>query len=275
MGADGGNRSISRRTLLAASAGTVGVFGTGSASAVSDDHSGGRTECPEATFRPKMVHYDDAPEKVCADDHPVTQELQQSVRRSLETKYPTVGSLIGDGFIPYFDYVTSDGDSGVSHWLSPEFLSDDTILDPARPESVLVDHASWRPIATMFIATRRGEPVDAPPPIYGDEHAGDQCLPWHTHVGVPGRSAWWKYRLLYEDGFDEVPRRLPCRTPWMMHVWAYSHPEGIYAHDPPPPGERGVPAADRAGFETDAVPGEDELEWEMLPESLKQRVAHR
>lgn len=58
----------------------------------------------------------------------------------------------------------------------------------------------------------------------------------------------------------------------MMHVWAYPHPEGVYAHGAPPPEYRPGDPANEAGFETDAEPGEDELDWNVLPETVVQRA---
>ena len=187
-----------------------------------------------------------------------------------------MGSLIDAGFIPYFDFLTAEEGAGWSHWLSPAFIGDDSVRDPTRPESVLVDHKWWRPIGVMFIATREGEQID-PPPVYEDER-GDgterACVPWHAHVGLPGRYSWWKYRTYYAEHAPLVPE-IQCRTPWMMHVWAYPHPESVYAHAAPPRGSRGGPPAEEAGFETDAVPGEDALGPDVLPAVVKHRIKHR
>ena len=225
-----------------------------------------------------MVHYESSSAGECADDHPETKRLKREVKRSFENRYSTVGALIDEGYLPYFDYAPAANaeEGGVSHWLNPGYINDDAVVDPERPESILVDHKWWRPIGVMFIATRDGERIDPPPAVYGgdDERGTDPCLPWHTHVGFPGRYAWWKYRLLYENGGDGAIGRLPCDTPWMTHVWAYPHPKGVYAHGAPPRGNRGGPPAEEAGFETDAVPGEDPLGWDALPDALVHKVKH-
>jgi hypothetical protein len=57
----------------------------------------------------------------------------------------------------------------------------------------------------------------------------------------------------------------------MLHVWTYPNPKGVYAHDPPPRGNRGGPPAEDPGFETLAVPGEDELGWDALPDDFVSR----
>jgi len=106
--------------------------------------------CSETTLRPSMVHYDDSIHEVCDDDHPTSQAMQADVVTSLENNYPTVGSLIDAGFIPYFDFF-ADGDW--AHWINPEFLGDGAALDAERPESILVDNTWWRPIGVMYVAT--------------------------------------------------------------------------------------------------------------------------
>ncbi|APW96611.1 hypothetical protein CHINAEXTREME_01970 [Halobiforma lacisalsi AJ5] len=295
---------LSRRTVLRAVSGTVAlsVAGSGRVSASgSGSGSGSRGDlrslfdgrCPDATLQPSMGYCADSSTAGCTDDHPETVELQRAVRTSLETQYPDVGALVDAGFRPYFDVF--GGGEGWSHWLSPAHIGDEGVVDPERPEAVLVDNDSWRSIGVMFIATRDGERVE-PPTIYdadgavgGDDHgdasghgkgheeppANDpsRCAPWHYHAGLPGRFAWWFYQQVYarEAGGDvtaDTDVAFPCRTPCMMHVWIVDHPEGVYAHDGPPPEYRQRPPAEDPGFETDATPGEDELGWDVLPDEV-------
>ena len=260
---------LSRRTLLGASGGAVALSFVGNVgSAVDDDERERRRfgRCPDATLEPSMIHCPDASVEGCADDHPETERLQSAARETLERQYPTVGALLDQGFLPYFDVLRSPEAEGYSHWLSPEFIDDEGTLEPARPESVLVDNEWWQPIGVMFVATAFGEPVTVPPAVYGaDEPAEERCSPWHAHVGLPGRVAWWYYRQVYEGDFRRGDVLLPCETPCMMHVWTVDHPEGVYAHDPPPREYRRREPAD-PGFETDAEPGTDHLEWGHLPE---------
>lgn len=256
---------ITRRRILRETGGTVGLIGLGTGRVAADDDE---KYCSETSLGPGMVHYDDSIHEVCEDDYPASREIQADVRESLERKYPTVGALINDGFIPYFDFLTG-GDW--SHWINPDFIGDDSILDPDRPESVLVDHRWWRPIGVMFIATDEGEPVDPPPSVYTEEDEADSaCIPWHAHVGLPGRYAWWKYRKAYESPARLSKEGFPCRTPWMMHVWVYSHSESIYAHAAPE--ERGGPPAEPAGFDTSADPNEETLGPRHLPDILRQKT---
>ncbi|WP_418280442.1 hypothetical protein [Halorubrum sp. DTA98] len=262
---------ISRRRLLCGSGGALGLLGLGSTSVTAhgsdrddgDDGGGGR--CPKPTLEPGMVHYDDSMHAVCSDDHPATQALQADVRAAVEEQFPTVGALIDAGFVPYFDFFA---EGNWSHWINPEFIRDDSVLDPERPESVLVDHTWWRPIGVMFVATDDGEPVDPPPSSYVDDGDGGACTPWHAHVGFPGRYSWWKYRKAYHGRAE-----FPCRTPWMMHVWLYPHRESIFAHAAPE--DRGGPPAEPAEFDTDADPNEVELGPEHLPDAVLGKLRGR
>lgn len=291
--------STSRRAVLKSAAGAFGLAGVGLARGHDGESESGTARgtgaCSGTTKAPSMVHYDESGMAACADDHPATRALQADVAAALEDRFPTVGSLMEAGFVPYFDFFTAEGPGAWSHWLSPDFLDDDAVLDPATPESVLVDHRWWRPMGVMFVATRDGGRVDPPPAVYGAEAvdvdearladeatdaadaagndgAADACLPWHAHVGVPGRYSWWKFRVAYADGLGSAVDGLPCRTPWMMHVWAHPHPESRYAHGAPPPGNRGGPPAEDPGFDTDADPGEDQLGPEVLPDAFRDRI---
>jgi hypothetical protein len=263
-------RRISRRRLLEEFGATAGFGGLGVATGGGDSGrtlsglSGLSGDCPEATIEPDRIHYDDSIHEVCSDAHPESRAIQDAVRTSLEEQYPTVGSLIDSDYIPYFDFFA---DGSWSHWINPAFIGDDTMVDPERPGSILVDHTWWRPIGVMFVATVAGERQDPPPPVYGDGDADHRaCVPWHAHVGLPGRYAWWKYRTVYERPSAEFP----CRTPWLMHVWNYAHAESIYAHSAPE--ARGGPPAEDPGFDTDADPDEAELGPEHLPDALEHRA---
>lgn len=287
---------LTRRTLLAASAGAIAVSagaGRGTATGPARTDAVGRFgRCPDATLRPSVGHCEGASTDGCADDQPETQALRDSVRDALESHYPTVGELIDDGFLPYFDTLDRE-EGGYSHWLSPAYIADDGLLDPERPESVLVDNDRWVPIGVMFVATRGGEPVDPPPAVYETDEGG-RCSPWHYHAGLPGRFAWWYYREVYADerasgqaseddelageradereAGDEQPndsQGLPCQTPCGLHVWTVDHPESVYAHDPPPTEYREDAVAAEAGFETDSSPGDDRLGWEALPDDVR------
>lgn len=253
------DQRLSRRKLLQVSGGAAGLLGMGAVPALADDDSAERDFCSETTLGPSMVHYDDSIQEVCADDHPETEQRQAAVKESLAENYSTVGALIDAGYIPYLDFLD---DGSWAHWINPEFLGDEETLDPERPESILVDNNFWRPIGVMYIATSEGEDVD-PPTVYEDDDGA--CTPWHAHVGLPGRLAWFKYQAAYQDSAS-----FACRTPWVMHVWRYSHEESVYAHDAPE--ERGGSPAEEPGFDTDADPTEEKLGPEHLPDALRDKA---
>ncbi|MFA9415044.1 hypothetical protein [Natrinema sp. HArc-T2] len=264
------DRPVSRRTLLRVSVGTVALSAVGSVRADDGGGSDGSVpwldrNCPDATVEPGMTSCEGASTEGCADDHPATTELRSAVKEFLETQLPDVDALIDAGFKPYFDALEG-GDGSWSHWLHPAFIGDDGVLDPERPESVLVDNESWRSMGVMFIATRGGERVE-PPAVYGEDDAEERCSPWHAHTGLPGRFAWWYYQQVYGEATTDA-LEFPCRTPCMLHVWTVDHPEAVYAHDAPPQEHRELSPASDPSFETDAVPGEDELEWDVLPNEL-------
>ncbi|WP_440770043.1 hypothetical protein [Natronorubrum sp. DTA28] len=199
---DDGSRNLSRRTLLRASAGVgaISVFGAGQASASTPGgaQSWFDGSCPDATIEPSMGHCEGSSMDGCDDDHPETVALQTAVRESLEEQYPDVAALVDAGFKPYFDTLNRD-DDGWSHWINPEYVGDDEILNPERPESVLVDNDSWRSIGVMFIATRGGEPVDPPPAVYDDGDADGNA----EHDVIDGEAAADEDHDGDGDGHDE------------------------------------------------------------------------
>lgn len=256
--------TISRRGLLRASGGTFGL------SLLDDRPRWFADDCPEATVEPSMGHHEDGG-MACDDDHSETESLRSAVDETITTQYPDIGRLLDEGFVPYFDIKIPPSRDGYSHWIQPEYLADEAVLDPDRPESILVDNERWQPIGVMFIATKGGEPVEDPPAVY-TEGEDDVCAPWHYHTGLPGRFAWWYYRKAFEGEFRTDDRSFPCATPKMLHLWTVPHPEGAYAHGPPPQEYRDSPPADDPGFETSVEPHEEPLSWDVLPDDVESRA---
>lgn len=155
--------NLSRRMVLrSAAVGTAGLALVGTAGATGDSPETGFKCGYDDPIRGSdghaMAPYHDA----CADDHPETKRLREDCRDVLDRKYPNVGALVADGYIPYFDKVIPGPEfEGYSHWLNPEYIDNGAMLDPERPESVLVDNNTWCPIGVMFIADAgaEGDPV--------------------------------------------------------------------------------------------------------------------
>lgn len=188
----------------------------------------------------------------CDDNHPATRALVKEVQESLATTYKDIAALIALGYHPYFDFLVPGGyppgGEGISHWLNPNYIDDGIVLDPRRPESVLLDNWNW-PIGVMFIT----DPDVAPPPVYVNDD-GTACSPWHPHTDVPARFGWYYYRAVYDR---QVEGDFPAQTPEMMHVWAIPNPAGVYAaHNyPPATSRRGAPGPIPSYFSDVTIPG--------------------
>lgn len=170
----------------------------------------------------------------CADDHPATLSIVRAVQGELATTYKDIAALVALGYHPYFDSLIPGGyppgGEGISHWINPNYIDDGVILDPHRPETILLDNWNW-PIGMMFI----NDPGVPPVPVYVNPD-GTACSPWHPHTDAPARFGWYYYRAMYDR---ELEGEVPAQTPEMMHVWAISNPAGVYAaHDYPPSEER-------------------------------------
>jgi hypothetical protein len=188
----------------------------------------------------------------CADDHPTTLGLVGEVQGELATTYKDIAALVALGYHPYFDSLVPGGyppgGEGISHWINPNYIDDGVVLDPQRPETILLDDWYW-PIGMMFI----NDPGVAPVPVYVNDD-GTACSPWHPHTDAPARFGWYYYRAVYDRSMEG---EVPAQTPEMMHVWAIPNPAGVYAaHDYPPREERaGAPGPVPSYFSEVTIPG--------------------
>lgn len=98
---------------------------------------------------------------LCSGDHEETRRLKDAVEYSLRHLYPDVPTLVASGFIPYFD-VLSVG--GFSHWLKPDHIKGGHMVDPGRPETVLVNNDNYCSQGIMFIPNH--EVANREPPVY-------------------------------------------------------------------------------------------------------------
>lgn len=279
---------VDRRAVLRATAvgaGALAVPGRVTAAGGDDDGSdrdSGR--CPGSQLEPghTSAPCGSASTRGCPTDRETdeavyeqTSALVEGTRASLKRTYGTVGDLVEYGYLPYFDVASPGSEGGFSHWLNPDYINDTRAKpDPRAPESVVVDNRWWRPIGAMYVATDEGDPVDDPGTLWGYEHDGGRCSPWHAHDGVPGRFAWWYYRQVYERPDGRFPVSFPCVTPCVMHTWVYPAPAGPHgaSADAPLPGDRGGPPANAAGLDTPADPGAEDLSLSALPEAVRREA---
>lgn len=175
----------------------------------------------------------------CYDTHPAAIAIRDAVSHQLTHVYNDVVVLTAMGYHPYFDIIIP----GITHWLKPQFIDDGAVLDPSRPESILVDE--WnRPVGMMFIE----ESTEPGPAVYTlaedsaefPKKGNGECYPWHPHFDEPARFGWMWYRAMYDDSVQEGTMEFPDQTPAMMHVWM-NNPNGTFnGHDYPesegPPG---------------------------------------
>ena len=202
----------------------------------------GTAASPIARAAGEHVHHG-----ACDDSHAEVVELVEATRSALAELYPDGPTMMAKGYIPYFDAAVPGGyppgGSGVSHWLNPDYIGDGILLDPTRPESILMDEW-YRPIGAMFIADDGVEP----PPVYVNED-GSHCHPWHPHTDAPATFSWWFYRTMYRDGPVEAEHDMRQETAEMMHLWTIHNPHGVFAgHDYPPPSSRQGPPVSVEGI---------------------------
>jgi hypothetical protein len=116
-----------------------------------------------------------------------------------------------------------DGRTGTEHLVNQEFMSDDSFLDPDRPESLVYDTTGGgrRLVAAMYM-TDRGLPLEQVPNI------GGKLMQWHTHENLCYNAQGKVAGLTNAAG--ECPAGLvkPVPTP-MIHVWIEKHRCGPFA----------------------------------------------
>ena len=107
-----------------------------------------------------------------------------------------------------------DGGTGTEHFLNPEYMSDDTILDPTRPESLVwdVDAAGNRTLSAAMFMMPPGVTIDDVPDV------GGALTQWHVHDNLCFNGEGQVRALTNAEG--ECPPGLTkgAETP-MIHVW--------------------------------------------------------
>lgn len=194
----------SRRTVLKSATVTASSFAIASAASADhtpfhEDDEGGDAE----EYGGKGVHcgYTNPaagigfvfPEHhdICSGHHPETQRLKDACEYSLRHLYPDVPTLVANGYIPYFD-VLSVG--GFSHWLKPEHIRGEHMVDPGRPETVLVNNDNYCSQGIMFIPNH--EVANREPPVYVE---GDPDESAHEFI-YPKREAKYTKESQFTTG---------------------------------------------------------------------------
>jgi hypothetical protein len=116
-----------------------------------------------------------------------------------------------------------DGFTGVEHFVNTNYMADDVILDPDRPESLVYDTSSGgrRLVAAMYML-QQGTPLEEVPNI------GGPLMQWHIHDNLCFTAAGRVAGLTDGDGNCAPGLDRPVPTP-MIHVWIEPHRCGPFA----------------------------------------------
>jgi hypothetical protein len=116
-----------------------------------------------------------------------------------------------------------DGGLGTEHYVNPEFMNDNTILDPSKPESLVFDTTVTpkKLVAAMYMAIP-GTPLDKVPDI------GGPLTQWHIHNNLCFNTEGKVAGLTNSDGSCTPPLVQGGLTP-MIHVWIEPHKCGPFA----------------------------------------------
>jgi hypothetical protein len=102
------------------------------------------------------------------------RQLLRVVRRSARRRFPTLSAMRAAGY--RFSDPATHGQTSFRHLTNRAYVRDGRVLDPARPESLMVlhDRQGWRLVGVMFRARLARTPPRTP--------AGG-LVHWHVHVG--------------------------------------------------------------------------------------------
>jgi len=152
----------------------------------------------------------------CDENRPEVQSVVKGVKHSLSVIYPDITTMEARGYFPYADAPMFGLSGRQGHWINPGYIGDGHVMDPDRPESILVD--KWnRPIGVMFIA----DDPDVPGPDMYVADNGVPCNGWHYHGEALADAYWYAYKYGYSGDVQNGDLQPPDRTPDLMHVWAF------------------------------------------------------
>ncbi len=144
-------------------------------------------------------------------------ELVQHTREAAQRRgWYDFERATADGFLPIF------GDR--THFANQQYLFDDALLDPARPEVLMYAKTNrGRKLAGVMYYVRK-------PEEHGLQIGGPRTL-WHYHVWPKGACL---LRGMIPVGRPEPEGRCAAgdfshKSPEMLHVWLIDHPQGAFA----------------------------------------------
>ncbi|HZN02772.1 MAG TPA: hypothetical protein VFD06_04200 [Candidatus Polarisedimenticolia bacterium] len=126
-----------------------------------------------------------------------------------------------------FAKATADGYklkvSDDTHYNNVEFLFDDRVLDPDRPEYLMFYDTPKGKVLTGFMFVPRSNTEEGP-------QIGGNLTRWHYHT-------WHKPICMVKGIYDTGPvvdgtcatGSPSARSPEMLHVWLLDHPQGPFA----------------------------------------------
>jgi hypothetical protein len=213
----------------AAAAAIVAVAAPGTVSAVDHPHDDGHT-LPDGTVQVAAV----VPPRPYDPNLPidlggvpgVTPEQQARAENLLSStvlllpRWQDPEYALANGF-----FSIGDGVTGTEHFLNREFMDDDVMLDPTRPESLVydVDTATGeRTLSAAMYMTTPGTTLADVPDI------GGALTQWHIHNNLCFNAQGQVGGLVSaEGGCDNGLVRGEERP--MIHVWIRRHPCGPFA----------------------------------------------
>jgi hypothetical protein len=195
--------------------------GPGTAAALDHEHVHGTAELasavPPRPFDPALpIDLGGVPGVTPQQQARAENLLAETVMRLPQWSEPAF--VEAQGFVSIGDGVT-----GTEHYLNPTFMTDDVILDPDKPESLVFDTTATpkKLVAAMFMMTPGTTLADVP-------DVGGALTQWHIHDNLCFNAQGRISSLTRADG--TCPRSLVKgpETP-MIHVWIVPHTCGPFA----------------------------------------------
>ena len=217
--------------LLTAAAGIaiVSVAAPGTVAAVDHPHNVGHTlpdgTVPVASAVPPRAYDPDLPIDLGGVPG-VTPEQQARAENLLSStvlllpRWADPEYALANGF-----FSIGDGVTGTEHFLNREFMDDDVMLDPTRPESLVFDVDSVtgeRTLSAAMFMTTPGMTLADVPDI------GGALTQWHIHNNLCFNATGQVGGLVNGEGECDNGLVRGEERP-MIHVWIRQHPCGPFA----------------------------------------------